>query len=129
MLLGSFGLFKEQFGSCQGGIVQDFYFGREAESLGKRGGPTALAGGEDAPGESVPEEGLLQENNVSCFEETWDRVERVLGIVRDEDEEVEGKMVETWHIGAGGAVIALSTPEGEREEMLTKLNGTLGVSR
>jgi para-aminobenzoate synthetase len=48
----------------------------------------------------------------------------------DEDEaQKDGKIVETWHIGAGGAVTALSTPEGEREEMLTKLNGTLGVFR
>lgn len=37
----------------------------------------------------------------------------------------EGK--EVWHIGAGGAVTALSTPLAEREEMLTKLGGTLGV--
>ena len=43
--------------------------------------------------------------------------------------EEDGKegVIETWHIGAGGAVTSLSTPEGEREEMLTKLNGTLGV--
>jgi para-aminobenzoate synthetase len=50
----------------------------------------------------------------------------------DEDEvqdEAEDRMLETWHIGAGGAVTTLSTPEGEREEMLTKLNGTLGVFR
>jgi len=50
---------------------------------------------------------------------------------RWDDEDVissEGeKRIETWHIGAGGAVTALSTPVGEREEMLTKLNGTLGV--
>jgi para-aminobenzoate synthetase len=38
-----------------------------------------------------------------------------------------GMPLETWHIGAGGAVTALSTPEGEREEMQTKLAGTLGV--
>jgi para-aminobenzoate synthetase len=44
------------------------------------------------------------------------------------DDEDEGNM-ETWHIGAGGAVTALSTPVGEREEMLTKLNGTLGLFR
>lgn len=37
--------------------------------------------------------------------------------------------IETWHIGAGGAVTALSTPENEREEMQTKLNGTLGIFR
>jgi para-aminobenzoate synthetase len=36
---------------------------------------------------------------------------------------------ELWHIGAGGAVTTLSTPLGEREEMQTKLNGTLGVFR
>src|SRR5205823_3407073 len=29
---------------------------------------------------------------------------------------------ETWRIGAGGAVTALSTVEGEWEEMITKLN-------
>jgi para-aminobenzoate synthetase len=34
---------------------------------------------------------------------------------------------EVWHIGAGGAVTALSTPVAEREEMQTKLAGTLGV--
>ena len=45
-----------------------------------------------------------------------------------EGDEKEG-LRETWHIGAGGAVTALSTPKGERDEMLTKLNGTLGVFR
>lgn len=34
---------------------------------------------------------------------------------------------EVWHIGAGGAVTGLSTPVGEREEMQTKLTGTLGA--
>ncbi|KDN68203.1 putative aminodeoxychorismate synthase [Colletotrichum sublineola] len=34
---------------------------------------------------------------------------------------------EVWHIGAGGAVTILSTSEGEREEMFTKLAGPLGV--
>jgi len=42
----------------------------------------------------------------------------------------EGEVrAETWHVGAGGAVTALSTPVGEREEMLTKLSGTLGLFR
>ncbi|CAM1508069.1 Fc.00g049170.m01.CDS01 [Cosmosporella sp. VM-42] len=36
---------------------------------------------------------------------------------------------EVWRIGAGGAVTILSTPEGEREEMFTKLAGPLGVFR
>jgi para-aminobenzoate synthetase len=36
---------------------------------------------------------------------------------------------ELWHIGAGGAVTALSTAVGEREEMQTKLQGTLGIFR
>lgn len=34
---------------------------------------------------------------------------------------------ETWHVGAGGAVTTLSTPEGECEEMFTKLEGSLGL--
>ena len=42
--------------------------------------------------------------------------------------EMEGKgRVERWRLGAGGAVTALSDPEGEWEEMLTKLNSTLAV--
>jgi para-aminobenzoate synthetase len=49
----------------------------------------------------------------------------------DEDEpaEVNGHPVqmERWRIGAGGAVTTLSTPVGERDEMLTKLRGTLGI--
>jgi para-aminobenzoate synthetase len=39
----------------------------------------------------------------------------------------EEKRNEVWHIGAGGAVTALSTLVGEREEMQAKLNGTLGI--
>jgi para-aminobenzoate synthetase len=38
-----------------------------------------------------------------------------------------GEPLEVWHVGAGGAVTILSTPEGEREEMFTKLAGPLGV--
>lgn len=34
---------------------------------------------------------------------------------------------ETWHIGAGGAVTILSTPEGEREEMFVKLARPLSI--
>lgn len=34
---------------------------------------------------------------------------------------------DVWHVGAGGAVTALSTPVGEREEMQTKAIGTLRV--
>ncbi|KAK3308640.1 ADC synthase [Chaetomium strumarium] len=37
------------------------------------------------------------------------------------------KKHEVWRIGAGGAVTILSTPEGEREEMFTKLAGPLRV--
>jgi len=48
----------------------------------------------------------------------------------DEDEVTpEGDERETWHVGAGGAVTALSTAVGEREEMETKLAGTLGLFR
>ena len=49
--------------------------------------------------------------------------------VVSQGENGEERKTETWHIGAGGAVTILSTPIGEREEMLTKLNGTLGVFR
>ncbi|CZR60168.1 related to para-aminobenzoic acid synthetase [Phialocephala subalpina] len=40
-----------------------------------------------------------------------------------------GMGTEKWHVGAGGAVTSLSTPRGEREEMVTKLSGTLGLFR
>lgn len=36
---------------------------------------------------------------------------------------------DVWRIGAGGAVTILSTPEGERDEMFTKLAGPMGVFR
>ncbi|KAK1835854.1 ADC synthase [Podospora conica] len=46
----------------------------------------------------------------------------------DERGEEEGEEErEVWHIGAGGAVTILSTPEGERDEMFTKLAGPLRV--
>jgi para-aminobenzoate synthetase len=34
---------------------------------------------------------------------------------------------ELWHVGAGGAVTVLSSPEGEWEEMLTKLGAPLSI--
>ncbi|KAI9669812.1 MAG: para-aminobenzoate synthase, (PABA) [Caeruleum heppii] len=40
---------------------------------------------------------------------------------------VERHAYDEWRIGAGGAVTALSTAEGEYEEMKTKLNSTLGA--
>ncbi|KAJ0117062.1 aminodeoxychorismate synthase [Diaporthe amygdali] len=40
----------------------------------------------------------------------------------EDDEEKE-----TWHIGAGGAVTILSTPEGERDEMFVKLARPLSI--
>lgn len=42
-------------------------------------------------------------------------------------EENGGEEKETWHIGAGGAVTILSTPEGEREEMFVKLARPLSI--
>lgn len=70
----------------------------------------------------------------------WSVCIRCLFKWEDEDEEGNGELreggaagrgaeTETWHVGAGGAVTALSTPVGEREEMLTKLEGTLGLFR
>ncbi|KAK3351559.1 ADC synthase [Neurospora tetraspora] len=55
----------------------------------------------------------------------WDD-ERVTVQVQGEDGQSEEEH-EVWHIGAGGAVTILSTPEGEREEMFTKLAGPLRV--
>lgn len=48
------------------------------------------------------------------------------------DDEIEadaetGEEKEVWHIGAGGAVTILSTPEGEREEMFVKLARPLSI--
>ena len=51
----------------------------------------------------------------------WDD-EQVL-VTGDEGPETH----EVWRIGAGGAVTILSTPEGEREEMFTKLAGPLRI--
>ena len=53
----------------------------------------------------------------------WDDEDEVL-VNGDQKEERE-----TWHVGAGGAVTSLSTAVGEREEMETKLAGTLGLFR
>lgn len=50
----------------------------------------------------------------------------IRSLFRWEDEQNnddEGGATELWRIGAGGAVTALSTPEGEAEEMFTKLDG------
>jgi para-aminobenzoate synthetase len=49
----------------------------------------------------------------------------IRSLFRWDDEGDEGE--EVWRIGAGGAVTILSTPEGEAEEMFTKLAGPLGV--
>ncbi|KAI1375237.1 para-aminobenzoate synthase [Hypoxylon crocopeplum] len=47
--------------------------------------------------------------------------------VADGQQGQQQQQLEVWHIGAGGAVTALSTAEGERDEMFTKLKGPLGV--
>lgn len=39
----------------------------------------------------------------------------------------DGEEKESWHIGAGGAVTILSTPEGERDEMFVKLARPLSI--
>ncbi|MBE3047680.1 chorismate-binding protein, partial [Candidatus Bathyarchaeota archaeon] len=48
-------------------------------------------------------------------------------LFRYDDESAPGSEGETWHVGAGGAVTTLSTPEGECEEMFAKLEGSLGL--
>ena len=62
----------------------------------------------------------------------WDDEQMAVEPVVDEGRRGSGseddvERFETWHIGAGGAVTILSTPEGEREEMFTKLAGPLRV--
>lgn len=52
----------------------------------------------------------------------WDD-EQVVAVDADGEKERH----EVWRIGAGGAVTILSTPDGEREEMFTKLAGPLRV--
>ncbi|KAH9998557.1 para-aminobenzoate synthase [Xylariaceae sp. FL0662B] len=54
----------------------------------------------------------------------WD--DEVVVSVEQQQQQQE-KVLEVWHIGAGGAVTALSTPEGERDEMFIKLKGPLGI--
>ncbi|KAI2641616.1 para-aminobenzoate synthase [Hypomontagnella submonticulosa] len=55
----------------------------------------------------------------------WDDETQVVG--GDQNHQQQQQELEVWHIGAGGAVTALSTAEGERDEMFTKLKGPLGV--
>ncbi|KAK0665551.1 ADC synthase [Cercophora samala] len=60
----------------------------------------------------------------------WSVTIRSLFRWEDEEEGVvveEGERREVWRIGAGGAVTILSTADGEREEMFTKLAGPLRV--
>lgn len=45
------------------------------------------------------------------------------------EEGIVSQVNRLWHVGAGGAVTTLSTPVGEREEMMTKLNSVLSIFR
>jgi para-aminobenzoate synthetase len=66
-----------------------------------------------------------------CVTGTGDWSVTIRSMFRWDDEQTDsedgGEPLEVWHIGAGGAVTILSTPEGERDEMVTKLAGPLGV--
>ncbi|KAH7033345.1 ADC synthase [Microdochium trichocladiopsis] len=62
----------------------------------------------------------------------WDDEEDVVVVLGEHENDEQHQQhqhsaLEVWHIGAGGAVTALSTPHGERDEMFTKLKGPLGV--
>lgn len=57
----------------------------------------------------------------------WDDDEVLPSIDKDGDNGEDQQALELWRIGAGGAVTALSTAQGEREEMFTKLKGPLGI--
>lgn len=53
--------------------------------------------------------------------------DRVEGQREEQRQEGGEEGQEVWHIGAGGAVTILSTPEGEREEMFVKLARPLSM--
>ncbi|KAI0199387.1 aminodeoxychorismate synthase [Astrocystis sublimbata] len=59
--------------------------------------------------------------------DTQDGTVGVGRVVEAGTEVADTMQTETWHIGAGGAVTALSTPWGERDEMVTKLKGSVGI--
>jgi para-aminobenzoate synthetase len=46
---------------------------------------------------------------------------------RDVDIDCDGHETETWTIGAGGAITALSDPDSEWDEMIAKLQSVLGI--
>jgi para-aminobenzoate synthetase len=60
-----------------------------------------------------------------CASSRGDWSVTIRSLFRWDDESNDGG--EVWRIGAGGAVTILSTPEGEGEEMFTKLAGPLSV--
>jgi para-aminobenzoate synthetase len=45
----------------------------------------------------------------------------------DVDIDFNDHKTETWTIGAGGAITALSDPDSEWDEMITKLQSVLGI--
>ena len=51
----------------------------------------------------------------------------IRSLFRWDDEQTRDDGDEVWHLGAGGAVTILSTPQGERDEMFVKLAGPLGI--
>lgn len=67
-------------------------------------------------------------NGAANGEDEKSHISTLNGSLRDSgDHSVMHNTREVWRIGAGGAVTILSTPVGEREEMLTKLCGPLGI--
>ena len=46
---------------------------------------------------------------------------------RDEAVDRTDNQAETWTVGAGGAITALSDPDSEWDEMLAKLQSVLGI--
>ncbi|KAI1776382.1 para-aminobenzoate synthase [Hypoxylon cercidicola] len=57
----------------------------------------------------------------------WDDEVAVADQGQEQQQQQQQQEREVWHIGAGGAVTALSTADGERDEMFVKLKGPLGV--
>ncbi|CAK7219199.1 hypothetical protein SEUCBS140593_003810 [Sporothrix eucalyptigena] len=90
--------------------------------------PRSLPGQRFAPGERSLYSGVV---GYLCVTGRGDWSVTIRSLFRWDDETTfsddKATRNDVWHIGAGGAVTILSTPEGERDEMFVKLSGPLGT--
>ncbi|CAK7216317.1 hypothetical protein SBRCBS47491_002783 [Sporothrix bragantina] len=90
--------------------------------------PRSTSGQRIAPGERSLYSGVV---GYLCVTGRGDWSVTIRSMFRWDDETTmsDDKVVrqDVWHIGAGGAVTILSTPEGECDEMFVKLSGPLSI--